>query len=67
MSSKSALLANDKSLGKLIVGHLGDEGVLHLFRDISHRPGDRNRSGEKEMCSKPMETHKERQTESHES
>ena len=27
LSGKSTLLANDKSLGKLIVGHLGDEGV----------------------------------------
>ena len=27
LSCKSALLANDKSLGKLIDGHLGDEGV----------------------------------------
>ena len=27
LSCKSTLLANDKSLGKLIVGHLGDEGV----------------------------------------
>ena len=26
-SGKSTLLANDKSMGKLIVGHLGDEGV----------------------------------------
>ena len=27
LSGKSTLLANDKSLGKLIVGHFGDEGV----------------------------------------
>ena len=27
LSCKSTLLANDKSLGKLIVGHLGEEGV----------------------------------------
>ena len=27
LSGKSTLLTNDKSLGKLIVGHLGDEGV----------------------------------------
>ena len=27
LSCKSTLLSNDKSLGKLIVGHLGDEGV----------------------------------------
>ena len=31
LSGKSTLLANDKALGKLIVGHLGDEGVSHLF------------------------------------
>ena len=27
LSGKSTILANDKSLGKVIVGHLGDEGV----------------------------------------
>ena len=27
LSGKSTLLANDRFLGKLIVGHLGDEGV----------------------------------------
>ena len=27
LSGKSTLLGNDKALGKLIVGHLGDEGV----------------------------------------
>ena len=46
LSCKSTLLANDKSLGKLIVGHLGDEGVPICFGESSHRPGDRNRSGE---------------------
>ena len=45
LSWKSTLVANDKSLGKLIVGHLGDEGVPICFWDISHRLGDRNRSG----------------------
>ena len=32
LSGKSTLLANDKSLGKLIVGHLGDGGVPICFR-----------------------------------
>ena len=50
LSCKSALLANDNSLRKLIVGHLGEKGS-HLFGDISHRPWDRNCSGAKEMFS----------------
>ena len=32
LSCKSTLLANDKSLGKLIVGHLGTEGVPICLR-----------------------------------
>ena len=34
MSGKSTLLTNDKSLGKLFVGHLGDEGVP-LFKSVA--------------------------------
>ena len=51
LSCKSTLLANDKSLGKLIVGHLGHEGVPICLGTSATRPADRNRSGEKEMCS----------------
>ena len=66
-SGKSTFLANDKSLGKLIFGHLGNEGVPICFGDISHGSGDRNRGGEKEMCSQPMEPNMERQTQGQES
>ena len=61
LSCKSTLLANDKSLGKLIVSH------PFLSRDSSCRPGDRNCSREKEMCSKAMEAHVGRQTKGQES
>ena len=50
LSCKSTLLANDKSLRKLIVGH--------LFGCIGEQ---------KRMCSKPMESHMERQTKGQES
>ena len=62
LSCKSTLLANDKSLGKLSVGHFGDEGVPICSGTPVTDLGGRNRSGEREMCSKPMETHMERQT-----
>ena len=57
LSGKSTLLANDKSLGNSIFGHLGDEG----------RSGDPNRGRTKAMFSQPMETNMERQTEGQES
>ena len=67
LSCKLTLLANDKSLGKLIDGHLGAEGVPTCLRRSSDRPGDRSCSGEEEMCGKPMKTHLERQTNGQES
>ena len=67
LSCKSTLLANDKSMGKLIVGHFVAEGVLICQGNSRHRPRDRNRSREKKMRIQPMETHLERQTKGEES
>ena len=61
LSGKSTLLANDKSVGKLIFGHLEDEGV-----PICLGTWDRNRGGKKMLCSQPMETNMERQTQGQE-
>ena len=55
LSCKSTLLANDKSLGP------------HLSGCSSQRFGDRNGSGEKEMCRMSVETHMERQAKGQES
>ena len=61
------------SLGKRQIAGKADRWPLrgswcfHLCRGSSHRLGDRNCSGEEEMCGKPMEAHLERQTKGSES
>ena len=53
--------------GKLIVSHLGAEGVPICLGATATDLGDRNCSGEEEMCGKPMETHLERHAKGEES
>ena len=66
LSCKSTLLANDESLGKLIVSHLETDGVP-ICLGTAATDLDRNCSGEEEMCGKPMEAHMERQAKGQES
>ena len=61
LSGKSTLLANDKSLGKLIVGHLGDEGAPICLGTPA------TDLGIERMCSQPTETNVESQTKGQES
>ena len=65
LSGKSKLLANDKSLGKLIVGHLGDEGVPICLETSATDLGIETAAGKRRCAAK--ETHMERQTQGQES
>ena len=67
LSCKSTLLANDKSLGKLIVGHLGEEGVPICLGTSATDLGIETAAGKKQMCRKSVETHMERQAKGQES
>ena len=61
LSCKSTLLANDKSLGKLIVSHLETDGVPIYLGTAATDLGIETACGEKEMCRMSVETHLERQ------
>ena len=59
--------ANDISLGKLIVGHLGEEGVPICLGTSATDLGIETEAGKKQMCNLSKETHMERQTQGQES
>ena len=61
LSNKSTVLANDKLLGKLIVGELDAEGVPVGSSVSGHGLVDRNVCGQEKMCVTPMEAHWPRQ------
>ena len=66
LSCKSTLLANDKSLEKLIVAHFGAEGVPILCRE-SHRRGTETAAGNRRRAANQWKRIWKRQTKGQES